>query len=59
MELDEWVTVVPMPTRCVQPIDRRDVHICVIDQRVREGHRPRCYDEVVGVRRSQGHQRPQ
>ena len=43
-----------MPAGRVATVDERDVHIRVIDQRVREGHahRARAHDEVVGLRRS-------
>ena len=54
MELDEWIRVLPMPAGRVATVDERDVHIRVIDQRVREGHahRARAHDEVVGLQRS-------
>ena len=46
MQLDEWIGVEPVPTGRVAAVDQRDVHVRVIDQRVREGHahRARAHD---------------
>jgi hypothetical protein len=49
MQLDERVRVLPVPARCVPTIDKGDMHIRVVDQRVREGHahRPRAHNQVI------------
>ena len=53
MQLDERIGVQPVPAGRVATVDQREVHIRVIDQRVREGHahRPRAHDEVVSLQR--------
>ena len=54
MELDERIRVLPVPAGRVATVDERDVHVGVVDRRVREGHahRARAHDEVVGLQRS-------
>ena len=50
MELDERIRVEPVAACRVPTIDQRDVHVGVVDQRVREGHAHRAGadDEVLG-----------
>jgi hypothetical protein len=54
VQLDERVRVEPVPAGRVAAIDERDVHVCVIDERIgeRHAHGSGADDEIVGFERS-------